>query len=465
MNRKFLVSILAVVMAIMMIVPAALAESVSADPFEEINAEFLAATRVEPYQVMVHPPRVTSWASLRWAPSNSALLMATYYAKQELTVLRETPNWLLVENKETGDIGYISKANVEAAGEAQVAKELSPVIESNGKTNIGVIDINGAFSIQCALAEGYTIEPIKSASDQLIAIVYSQDTEKPYLTLSVAFDENYASVDRMNDLDSDALAVLEKTFTDSDPTVDITYTDTGLGTRLMMVREKDGIEDYLDFLSIYKGYFVECVMAPSNSATDKTLTEDQVRMCIDFLTEMDFVPAGTINSAEALAGQTLITNLTDYKAEDNTVRATVMKSLPLPADQVEALKVGDKLVVGELNEEITSVDKTEEGYIMVNDMLELRKSGDEYRLFFFDVEYLEAEAVLTLSIPDTLTVEDYINQETGEVLEEPVKHTAEEFKAMLAADDYPDFATNNTKVTFGENGEMVSVVREYSPVQ
>ena len=58
-----------------------------------------------------------------------------------------------------------------------------------------------------------------------------------------------------------------------------------------------------------------------------------------------------------------------------------------------------------------------------------------------------------------------INQETGEVLEEPVKHTAEEFKAMLAADDYPDFATNNTKVTFGENGEMVSVVREYSPVQ
>ena len=121
MNRKFLVSILAVVMAIMMIVPAALAESVSADPFEEINAEFLAATRVEPYQVMVHPPRVSSWASLRWAPSNSALLMATYYAKQELTVLRETPNWLLVENKETGDIGYISKANVEAAGEAQVA--------------------------------------------------------------------------------------------------------------------------------------------------------------------------------------------------------------------------------------------------------------------------------------------------------------------------------------------------------
>lgn len=465
MNRKLLVSILAVVMAVMMIVPAALAESVSADPFEEINAEFRGAAYVEPYQVVVHPPRVTSRVPLRWAPSNSALLMDTYFAKQELTVRRETPNWLLVENKETGDVGYISKANVTLPGEAQVTRELTPTIEANGKTNIGVIDINGAFSLQCGLPEGYLIEPIKSANDQVIAFVFSTEVGKPTLTISVAYDEAYADVERMNDMDSEALAVLEKTFTDTDPTADISYADTGLGSRLMMVREKDGNDDYLDILSIYKGYFVECLMLPAASAEDKTLTDEQIQMCIDFLTEMDFVPAGVISKAEELAGQTLVTNLTDYNAENNTVRATVMKALPLPADEVEALKAGDKLTVGQLEEQIVSIEKTEEGDIIIDDLMELRKAADGYHLFFFDIEYLETEAVLVVDIPDTVTVEDYVDQATGEALEEPVKYTAEEFRAMLAAESYPDFATNNTKVTFGENGEIVSVVREYSAAQ
>lgn len=295
MNRKMIAWIVALITAIMMIVPATMAEEIPADPFEEILAEYAHAKSVEPYQVVVHPPRVTGWGNLRWAPTNHAPMVAAYFAKQELTVLKELPHWMLVESKETGDIGYISKELVAAPGEVQIKKELNPAIEENGKTNLGVIDINGAFSLQCALPEGYTIQPLKSASDQMVAIVSSEDPLKPILRLSVAYDEAYASVERMNDLDDDAFSVLEKTFTDSNPTVEITYGDTGLGTRLMLVYQNDAEIDFLDILSIYKGYFVECVVLPSEKAENFRLSEEQIQVAIDFLTEMDFIPAGEGN--------------------------------------------------------------------------------------------------------------------------------------------------------------------------
>lgn len=468
MNRKILGWIIAAVMAVMLIVPAALAEevAVSVDPFEEIVAEYLQAKSVEPYQVAVHPPRVTGWGALRWAPSSSAPVMATYTARQELTVLKETPNWLQVENKETGDVGFISRASVAEPGNVPVRQDLVPTFAENGKADLGVIDINGAFSLQCRLAEGYSIRQVRSSSDQLVALITSEDPQKPLLQLSVAYDEAYADVDRMNDLDDDALAVLEKTFTDANPTVEISYTDTGLGTRLMMVRQRDNLVDFLDFLSVYKGYFVECVMVPSVQDGVTALTDDQVAMCVDFLTNLDFVPAVATGGSISLAGLNFITNLTDYDAEANTVKATVMYGPTVPAAEAEALAVGGRLKAGELlDEEITSLETTDEGDILINDLYDLRKYGDEYHIYLYEIEYLEPYVVRTLEIPDTLTVEDNISKETGEPLEEPVFYTAEEFRAMLAAETYPDFATDNTRVYFGENEEMISVVREYSPAQ
>ena len=466
MKKRFIALLTALVFAACLI-PAAVAEEVaevSVDPFEEIDAEFESAKTVERYQVVTRPTRVTGWANLRWAPSRSAPLIATYPAKQELTVRKETTNWLLVENMETGDIGFISKAIVAEPGETQQLKELNPTIADNGKTDIGIIDINGAFSLQCKLADGYTIQPIKSASDQMLAVVTSEDPLKPILQLSVAYDEAYASVDRMNDLDDNTLAALEKTFTDADPYVSISYGDTGLGTRLMIARESE--DDYLDFLSIYKGYFVECVMVPSPQAEDKHLTDEQVQMCIDFLTEMDFVPVETTGDPGLVAGLKFITNLTDYNAETNTVKGTVMHGVPLPEAEAEALKAGDTLKLGELfEEEIKTLEKDEEGDIVINDYIVLRKYGDEYQASMYDLDYLEPYVTLTLEIPDTLEIIDNIDKETGELLENPVKYTVDEFKEMLAAETSPDFATDNTWVTFDDNGGMLCVEREYSPAQ
>ena len=341
--KKQLISLLLVLsLAALPVMTGAMAEG-AVDPFEEITAEFAQAKKVEAYQVAVHPTRVSGWTALRWAPSKQAPIMATYPAKQELTVLKETGNWLLVENTQTGDVGYINKAYVTTEIQTAEEKELKLATEQNGKVNLGVIDINGAFSLQCGLPEGYTMTPVRSFGDQMVAVMTSQDPAKPEMVLSVAYDPAYASVDRLNDLDDEALAVLEKTFTDVDPTVEITYGDTGLGTRLLVARQNDGGFDYLDLMSIYKGYFVEFVMVAPLTAEEKALTEEQMRLSVDFLTDLDFVPvAGEADVRAQLADSTYPADLTVENAEERTVRVVVSHALTLTPEAAAALKVGTR---------------------------------------------------------------------------------------------------------------------------
>ena len=85
------------------------ASSASADVTAEINAEFKSAKKVTPFIVTVRPTRASGWVNLRWAPSKSAELMATYKQNEKLLVIKETNNWYQVEDQDTGDVGFINK--------------------------------------------------------------------------------------------------------------------------------------------------------------------------------------------------------------------------------------------------------------------------------------------------------------------------------------------------------------------
>ena len=125
---------------------------------------------------------------------------------------------------------------------------------------------------------------------ELMAIIGNSGSgKKPEMYLSIAYDELYGEVERMNDLPADDLEVLERSFTDEHQ-VQIEYRETGYGTKLLMAREVGPDPDFVTFLSIYKGYFVEFTLTPSSKVADQTLTEEQIRMCIDFLTDVDFIP-------------------------------------------------------------------------------------------------------------------------------------------------------------------------------
>lgn len=83
--------------------------STSTDVTAEINAEFKSAKKVTPFVVTVRPTRASGWVNLRWAPSKSAELMATYKQNEQLLVIKETNNWYQVEDQDTGDVGFINK--------------------------------------------------------------------------------------------------------------------------------------------------------------------------------------------------------------------------------------------------------------------------------------------------------------------------------------------------------------------
>lgn len=81
-----------------------------ADLVTEINQIFKTAQKVEPYEVVIRPTRVTGWVPMYWAPSDSAELLATYKANDVLTVRKELDGWLQVEDPATGNIGFIKRA-------------------------------------------------------------------------------------------------------------------------------------------------------------------------------------------------------------------------------------------------------------------------------------------------------------------------------------------------------------------
>ena len=75
---------------------------------------------------------------------------------------------------------------------------------------------------------------------------------------------------------------------DSEP---IRYGETAYGTKLLIAREVGNDTDFVDILSVYEGYSIEFVMTPNPEASIQELSEVQIQMCVDFLSELDFVAA------------------------------------------------------------------------------------------------------------------------------------------------------------------------------
>ena len=154
------------------------------------------------------------------------------------------------------------------------------------KASLGVVNVNGAFELKCALPEGYSLEVLFSETHFCLASVNPEDETKPTLMISVAYNELYSDVERINDLDEETLKRIEDSFRDEDD-VEITSMETAYGTRLMVVKEVSDSVDYLDFYTIYKGYEVELVLIHANEG--EPITEAEIQMAVKFLSDMDFV--------------------------------------------------------------------------------------------------------------------------------------------------------------------------------
>ena len=249
------------------------------DQIDEINKEKKTLKALDaPVNLVVRPSRPTGWVNFRVAPGSGASRIAPLSDGKILQATGETTNWYQATDPDTGKVGYVNKKFV----------TVQPAASASEK--IGSLNVNGRFDLQCRMPEGYTLQVVTSSDAKVEANLNPFSTVSPVLTLTIAFDETYADVARMNDLSNEELAVLEESFREMND-VEISYTETSHGTKLLIAREVGPEEDFVDILSVYDGYFVEFVMKPNPNAADKTLTDAQVKMCVDFLSDVDFIPA------------------------------------------------------------------------------------------------------------------------------------------------------------------------------
>ena len=99
------------------------------------------------------------------------------------------------------------------------------------------------------------------------------------VTVSIAYNETYADMERFNDVDEATVQEIRDSFLQADPEVTFEDLETAYGTRLLKVTGKR----FVDIYTMYKSYEVEFVMAGG------TITDEDIRMMVDFISDMDFV--------------------------------------------------------------------------------------------------------------------------------------------------------------------------------
>ena len=150
--------------------------------------------------------------------------------------------------------------------------------EDAEKTEMGTLDVGKAFRIQSRIPEGYTYMPVVGTTLNIVGIL-SAGEDRPTVTVSIAYNEEYADAERFNDVDEAVVEEIRESFREVDEEVVFEDLETAYGTRLLKVTG-DG---FVDIYTIYKSYELEFVM------TGTALSAEDVQMLVDFISDMDFV--------------------------------------------------------------------------------------------------------------------------------------------------------------------------------
>ncbi len=161
--------------------------------------------------------------------------------------------------------------------------------ETPVKTELGSINMNGVFKLQCSLPENYSIKIASKDDEGLIAVVETEDMTKPMMFLAIEFEEIFSDVKRMNDMTEEQLQDIIDTFAEDGDEILVSYGETSHGTKLMIAREAVDSVDFVSIITVYEGYMIEFDML-SGVEAEEGLTEEQIQMCIDFLSDLDFIP-------------------------------------------------------------------------------------------------------------------------------------------------------------------------------
>ena len=249
---------------------------------EQMNAELQSEVSIPQTAMQAQAGRASGWVNMRVYPSKETGRVQTCPDGAQLIAFAETTNWYHVTDPFTGNSGYIRKDFLKIVPVEQ------PVVDE--ETRIGTLNVNGEFMLQGKIPEGYRLQVISAQNTRIIATLVTEGESRPQMLLTVAFDEMFAGVERMNDLSAEEIETLKASFTDMNQ-VEFSEAETAAGTKLLIARETGSDEDFASIISLYKGYSVEFVLSPNPNAAAQRLTDEQIQAGISFLNTLEFIPA------------------------------------------------------------------------------------------------------------------------------------------------------------------------------
>lgn len=163
----------------------------------------------------------------------------------------------------------------------------------------------------------------------------------------------------------------------------------------------------------------------------------------------------------------------DYDSETNMLEVELIIPEIFRRDDVLGLKPGDAIYTDGQEVQIQTVTE-ESGYIILNRgdyefsegsvWLAEDKDGNYRPVEYEDYTWSEM-ARIEVPVTEKLLFLDTIDPSSGELLEMPTVHNADEFLAMKDSADDPGFKANNVYVVFDENGDLAVICRYYVPWQ
>jgi hypothetical protein len=149
----------------------------------------------------------------------------------------------------------------------------------------------GAFSITYdKIPEYYSMRKIADNDSDFLAILESNDADKPLIILTIAFNDQWSHVKTLADATEEEILAVQEDFyrvTElNDGDLIFSFSETGLGTKLMIARDKDGMAGAV--YCIYMGHELEIDLYPGSAG--KAVTDAEIQTVIQFLTDLEFTP-------------------------------------------------------------------------------------------------------------------------------------------------------------------------------
>jgi hypothetical protein len=152
------------------------------------------------------------------------------------------------------------------------------------KTDLGSVYVNGEFALKAAIPEGYDMEIIDNDFNGIMAVFTNEDKNKPLLVLTVGLEDAWEPGSLLNNVSAEDLAEIEASFYEEDNPVEIYYTETEHGTKLLVAKYTES--NMVIIYTLYEGYEIEFMLS---NADGTELTSEQIDTCIKFLSDLDFV--------------------------------------------------------------------------------------------------------------------------------------------------------------------------------